>query len=243
MTGSDPPRLTDSLPPRILIVEDEAHIAEGLRFNLELEGYRPEVVETGEAAIERASEFDLVLLDVMLPGSSGFHVAAELRRRNCFVPILMLTARGRTEDVLSGFEAGADDYLPKPFDLSILLARVAGLLRRMTWVRQPAAPMEDSLVHMNGREIDFRSMEVRQGANAFPLTLMETNLLRYFVRHAGEAISRQRLLEEVWGVREDTDTRAIDNFIVRLRKYLEDDPAEPKHLLTVRGVGYRFVLH
>lgn len=224
---------------RVLIVEDETHIADGLRFNLEAEGYRADVVETGEAALESASRYNVVVLDVMLPGIDGFQVAAELRRAGCFVPIVMLTARGSSADILKGFESGADDYLPKPFDLSILIARVGGLLRRSAWVRQSAA--ESHQVRVDDRTIDFRTMEIRGGEQVFPMTLMEANLLRYLVNHAGEAIPRRRLLEDVWGVREDTDTRAIDNFIVRLRRYLEDEPGQPKHLLTVRGVGYRFV--
>ena len=225
---------------RILIVEDEAHIATALCFNLEAEGYRVEVVETGESALERAAGFDIVLLDVMLPGMDGFEVVRQLRRAGCFVPVLMLTARGRLEDTLTGFEAGADDYLPKPFELSILLARAGGLLRRSAWLKHAAATPENQ-IQLNGKTIDFRSMEIRSSAQTFPLTIMEANLLRYLVGHDGEVISRQRLLEEVWGVREDTDTRAIDNFIVRLRRYLEVEPAQPVHLLTVRGVGYRFV--
>jgi DNA-binding response OmpR family regulator len=224
---------------RILVVEDETHIAEGLRFNLEAEGYRATVAETGEAALELAAQSDLVILDVMLPGMDGFEVLGNLRQQGCFVPVLMLTARGRSEDVLKGFAAGADDYLPKPFDLSILIARVNGLLRRAAWTRQSAST--DGEFVIGDRVIDFRTMEVRHGDSQFPLTLMEANLLRYLIRHEGEAISRSRLLEDVWEVREDTDTRAIDNFIVRLRRYLEDEPSQPRHLLTVRGVGYRFV--
>ncbi len=237
---SDPLLRTDS-GPRVLIVEDEIHIATALGFNLEAEGYQVESVDTGEAALEMASRFDLVLLDVMLPGMNGFQVVREMRRTNCYVPVLMLTARGRVEDTLAGFEAGADDYLPKPFDLAILLARAAGLLRRTGWMRQDTTSADDQF-SLNGRTVDFRAMEIRMPDRTYPLTLMEANLLRYLVRHAGEAIPRQRLLEDVWGVREDTDTRAIDNFIVRLRKYLEDEPAQPQHLLTVRGVGYRFVM-
>jgi DNA-binding response OmpR family regulator len=224
---------------KILVVEDEVHIAEGLRFNLEEEGYRATVAETGEAALALATQFDLVILDVMLPGMDGFQVLGNLREQGCFVPVLMLTARGRPEDILRGFASGADDYLPKPFDLSILIARVNGLLRRAAWTRQNAA--SDSEFTIGDRVIDFRTMEVRHGEARFPLTLMEANLLRYLIKHEGEAISRSRLLEDVWGVREDTDTRAIDNFIVRLRRYLEEEPSQPRHLLTVRGVGYRFV--
>jgi two-component system, OmpR family, alkaline phosphatase synthesis response regulator PhoP len=226
---------------RVLIVEDEQHLAEGLRFNLEAEGYLVRTVETGEAAVAmltgaRHEAFDLVVLDVMLPDKDGFTVASELRDARVFVPILMLTARGRPEDVLKGFAAGADDYLPKPTELAILLARIGGLLRRSEWLRRPP----DRYVFA-GRTIDFDTLELRVGDRTLPLTLMEANLLRYLISREGKAVSRKSMLEDVWGVREDTDTRAIDNFIVRLRRYIEEDPARPCHLLTVRGVGYRFV--
>jgi DNA-binding response OmpR family regulator len=171
-------------------------------------------------------------------------VAAELRAAGQYVPILMLTARGRPEDVLAGFEAGADDYLPKPFELSILLARVHGLLRRRQWNErdQPAAAASPAdLFEFAGRTIDFAAMEVRSRGRAFRLTQMESELLRYLVRNAGQAVSRGAILEQVWGLHESTDTRAIDNFIVRLRRYIEDRPASPQYLLTVRGVGYKFV--
>jgi DNA-binding response OmpR family regulator len=234
--------------PRILIVEDERHLADGLRFNLEAEGYQVETVETGEIALDllvpgspEASAFDLLVLDVMLPGKDGFEVIAELRARGQFLPTLILTARGRPEDILIGFEAGADDYLPKPFELAILIARVRGLLRRKEWLRAEPVAAAANLVTVGGRTIDFNALQIRAGAETFPLTVMEANLLRYLLKHEGSAVSRKAMLEEVWGVREDTDTRPIDNFIVRLRRYLEDDPANPKHLLTVRGVGYRFV--
>jgi DNA-binding response OmpR family regulator len=225
---------------RVLIVEDEQHLAEGLRFNLEAEGYAVAVEETGEGAIERLLQrrdpFDLVVLDVMLPGKTGFEVVSELRAARQFVPVLMLTARGRPEDVLKGFAAGADDYLPKPTELAILIARIGGLLRRSKWTR----PLQDEY-SFSGKTIDFDRLELRVGDRTLPLTLMEANLLRHLIRHEGRAVSRKAMLEEVWGVREDTDTRAIDNFIVRLRRYIETEPAKPKHLLTVRGVGYRFV--
>lgn len=221
-------------------MEDEQHLAEGLRFNLEAEGYEVEVVDTGEAALERLFDasrppFDLVVLDVMLPGKDGFTVAAELRAARHFVPVLMLTARGRPDDVLKGFASGADDYLPKPTELAILLARVGGLLRRSEWMKQ-----DRDVYSFAGRTIDFDSLELRVGDRVLPLTLMEANLLRYLISHEGRAVSRKAMLENVWGVREDTDTRAIDNFIVRLRRYIEQEPARPRHLLTVRGVGYRF---
>jgi DNA-binding response OmpR family regulator len=226
---------------RVLIVEDEQHLAEGLRFNLEAEGYSVAVVDNGEAALRQLlgaddERFDLVVLDVMLPGKDGFAVVSELRAAKQFVPVLILTARGRPEDVLKGFSAGADDYLPKPTELAILLARIQGLLRRSEWSRR--APERYTFA---GRTIDFDSLEIRVGARTLPLTLMEASLLRFLIGRQGSAVSRKAMLEEVWGLREDTDTRAIDNFIVRLRRYIEADPSRPKHLLTVRGVGYRFV--
>lgn len=228
---------------RILIVEDERHLAEGLRFNLEAEGYQVEVVEDGESALKmlKAPEpgFDLLMLDVMLPGKDGFQVMRELRAAGHYLPTLMLTARGRPEDILTGFDAGTDDYLPKPFELAILLARIKGLLRRKEWLLAATPIPEPLTVDIGDRTIDFGKLEISKGSQIFPLTLMEANLLRYLLRHAGKAVSRKAILEEVWGVREDTDTRPIDNFVVRLRRYVEDDPAHPRYLLTVRGVGYR----
>ena len=238
---------------RILIVEDEEHLAAGLKLNLEAEGFAAEVEENGAVALERlvaadpdAGRFDVVLLDVMLPGLDGFEVVRRLRAARQFVPVMLLTARSSTDDVLHGFEAGADDYLPKPFDLSILLARVDGLLRRRLWLRGGGdAGQEQELDEflVGGRSIDFRNQVVRGGGGApdQPLTVMEATLLRYLVQHEGQTVSRKTLLEEVWGVRQDTDTRTIDNFVARLRRYVEPEPARPRHLLTVRGVGYRFV--
>jgi len=230
---------------RILIVEDEQHLADGLRFNLEAEGYKVEIVDTGEDALAllaaKPTAFDLVVLDVMLPGKDGFAVASELRQRNQFVPILMLTARGRPEDVLHGFSAGADDYLPKPFDLAILIARIRGLLRRRQWLEKPARESEQSVFEVGGRVIDLNTLQLRTGKETLQLTVMEAKLLRYLVEHEGRTVSRKTILQDVWGLHEDTDTRAIDNFMVRLRRYLEKEPSRPRHLLTVRGVGYRFV--
>lgn len=239
----------------VLIVEDEKHLADGLRYNLEAEAYDVEVVGDGEAALEllltERERYDAVVLDVMLPGMDGFAVAATLREAGQFVPVLMLTARGRPEDVLRGFESGADDYLPKPFDLSILLARLSGLLRRRKWLREatrtdredqaPVRPPQEESFNFDGKTIDFEALELRAGDKSVRLTLMEADLLRYLIKHQGRIVSRKQILEDVWGLHEDTDTRAIDNFIVRLRKYLEEAPSQPRHLLTVRGVGYRFV--
>jgi len=238
---------------RVLVVEDEAHLAQGLRFNLEAEGYHAEVVGDGEAATERLlakkEKFDLIVLDIMLPGKDGFSVVSELRAAKNYVPVLMLTARGRPEDVLKGFASGADDYLAKPFDLSILLARLQGLLRRSEWMRGGRSSEAQNDGHevgdfqqfsFSGKTIDFGALELRSRGNTIHLTLMESELLRHLVRHDGKIVSRKDLLEQVWGLHEDTDTRAIDNFVVRLRRYIEDDPGNPRHLLTVRGVGYRF---
>ena len=228
---------------RVLIVEDEAHLAEGLRFNLEAEGYDADVVDTGESALERLADdgrsYDLVVLDVMLPGMNGFQVTSELRARRQFVPVLMLTARGRPEDVLTGFGAGADDYLAKPAELPILLARIGSLLRRSAWARQKSTNADH--YQFGDKSIDFANLRLTVGSRVLPLTLMEANLLRYLVDHEGQTVSRKAMLEHVWGLREDTDTRAIDNFMVRLRRYIEDEPSRPQHLLTVRGVGYQFV--
>ena len=247
---------------RVLIVEDEAHLAQGLQFNLQAEGHSAEVAGDGEAALDllmgRGEDFDAVVLDVMLPGKDGFTIASELREAKNFVPILMLTARGRPDDVLKGFASGADDYLAKPFELPILLARLQGLLRRRDWMRQGAdvptqnpAQVEANQAQerpagefgtssFDGRTIDFGNLELRGQDSTIHLTVMESELLRHLIKNRGRVVSRKSILEEVWGLREDTDTRAIDNFIVRLRRYLEDNPARPKHLLTVRGVGYRF---
>jgi DNA-binding response OmpR family regulator len=249
----------------VLVVEDEAHLADGLRFNLEAEGYQADVVGDGETALELLSsqplKYSAVVLDVMLPGVDGFTVASQLRQQGQFVPIMMLTARGRPEDVLQGFESGADDYLPKPFELAILVARLHSLIRRSRWEEERARAGESEQVEagevatpqgpgsegetdeftFEGKTIDFGSLELRTGDRMVRLTLMETELLRYLVAHAAVVVSRKSMLQEVWNLHVDTDTRAIDNFIVRLRRYIEDDPSRPRHLLTVRGVGYRFI--
>jgi DNA-binding response OmpR family regulator len=248
---------------RVLVVEDEAHLADGLRFNLQAEGHVVEIASDGETALERLVEknerFDAVVLDVMLPGKSGFEVASALREKKNYVPVLMLTARGRPEDVLQGFASGADDYLPKPFELAILIARLESLLRRSVWMKdmrpsdgivgelpfdgeqETRANIHSDSFSFGDKSIDFGELELRVLGNTIHLTLMEAELLRYLVQSEGRVVSRKSILEDVWGLHEDTDTRAIDNFVVRLRRYSEEDPARPKHLQTVRGVGYRFV--
>jgi DNA-binding response OmpR family regulator len=245
---------------RVLVVEDESHLAEGLRFNLEAEGYTVDIAGDGESALKDLAtrKYDVVVLDVMLPGKSGFDVARSLRDEKNYVPVLMLTARGQPEDVLEGFAAGADDYLPKPFELPIFLARLQGLLRRTQWMRDaPSEAKEDKNVaqrkgsdgaakddlevySFDGTTIDFPALELRANGNVIQLTWMEAKLLRHLIRNAGKTVSRKSMLEDVWGLHEDTDTRAIDNFIVRLRRYIEKNPSRPRYLVTVRGVGYRF---
>lgn len=234
---------------RVLIVEDEEHLADGLRFNLEADGFEVETAYNGELALEKFfvenKSFDAIVLDVMMPRKNGFEVARALREAENFTPILMLTALGKPEDVLNGFEAGADDYLPKPFDLAIFQARLNGLLRRREWfarAREAAKPAaETDIFTVNGKTIDFDNLELKSAAETIHLTLMEAKLLRYLIENEGKPVARKTILEQVWDLHEDTDTRAIDNFIVRLRKYLETDPSTPEILQTVRGVGYRFV--
>jgi DNA-binding response OmpR family regulator len=239
---------------RVLVVEDEAHLAQGLRFNLEAEGHSVHVTDRGEEALtlllKKKEVFDALILDVMLPGKDGFTVARELREAQNYIPLLMLTARTRPEDVLQGFESGADDYLPKPFDLAILLARVESLLRRKNWLHSATPAKSEAtseeekpadIFQFDDRTVDFANLQLRGGGQVFQLTLMEADLLRYLIRNSGKPVSRKAILQNVWNLHEDTDTRAIDNFIVRLRRYIEPVPSKPRHLLTVRGLGYQFV--
>jgi DNA-binding response OmpR family regulator len=232
---------------RLLIVEDEKNLAQGMKFNFELEGYEVDVVGDGSEALAHlasnaARSYDLVILDVMLPGIDGFAVADGTRKAGNFVPILMLTAKSLPSDVVHGLEAGADDYLPKPFDLSVLLARVKGLLRRRDWARGDVGEADDVETALIGEaRVDFKNFQIRSGDQVFPLTLLEAMLLKLLVQNAGRVVTKGEILEKVWNVSADTQTRAVDNFIVRLRRYLEPNTRFPKHLLTVRGAGYRLV--
>jgi DNA-binding response OmpR family regulator len=230
---------------RILVVEDEEHLAQGLRFNLEADGYEVEIAGDGRSAAGRLADpersFDLVILDLMLPEMSGFEVARRARAAGNYAPILILTAKDAPQDLVRGLEEGADDYLTKPFHLDELLARVRGLLRRRRWdgatpgesVPGPAA-VGDATLHFDRFEIDSPRGTVR-------LTTREMGLLRALIDREGEAITRGELLEEVWGLRPDTKTRVVDSFIVRLRRYVEPDPGNPRHIVSVRGHGYRLV--
>ena len=234
---------------RLLIVEDEKNLAKGMKFNFELEGYEVDVVGDGAQALARltpdspvtpATKYDLVVLDVMMPGIDGFEVADRMRKAGNFVPILMLTAKSLPADVVHGLEAGADDYLPKPFDLPVLLARVKGLLRRRDWARGDQTELERARI--GEVEVDFRNFQIQSGTQTFPLTLLEAMLLKLLVQNAGRVVSKGEILEKVWNVSPDTQTRAVDNFIVRLRRYIEPNPRYPKHLLTIRAAGYRLLL-
>lgn len=242
----------ETTAPLIAVVEDEEHLAQGLLFNLQAEGYRTHHESDGDAALawllDPGEPVAAVVLDCMLPGADGFTIVRSLREAGRYTPVLMLTARSRPEDILEGIEAGADDYLPKPFELSILLVRLKSLLRRTAWQSaatpsteqsaQPALPDEYTFNH---RTIRFDALELVAPNRITHLTVMEADLLRHLTQHAGQIVSRKDILEQVWRVHEDTDTRAIDNFIVRLRRLVEDNPTQPRHLLTVRSVGYRFV--
>jgi DNA-binding response OmpR family regulator len=238
--------------PLIVVVEDEDHLAQGLIFNLQAEGYRTHHESDGDSALayllSTEESIAAIVLDCMLPGQDGFAIARALREAQHYTPVLMLTARSRPEEVLEGLEAGADDYLPKPFDLNILLVRIKSLLRRTAWQRaqvtdtaEPEPPPPNSEYAFNHRTIRFDTLELIAPNRFTQLTLMEADLLRYLTDREGQIVSRKDILEQVWRVHEDTDTRAIDNFIVRLRRYIEDDPSTPQHLLTVRGIGYRFI--
>ncbi len=231
---------------KILLVEDEEHLAAGIRFNLELDGYEVEMIGDGLRTAERLAPpdgdagpgFDLVLLDVMLPGLDGFQIVERMRAAGNYTPVLMLTAKGLPEDVVQGLEAGADDYLAKPFDLPVLLARIRGLIRRRDWARGPGEGPQSARV--GEFDVDFVQFEIgRPGAPRVRLTLLEAMLLKLLVLRRGQVVTKAEILEKVWNLSPDTETRAVDNFVMRLRRHLDDDPRSPRLLETVRGVGYR----
>jgi DNA-binding response OmpR family regulator len=229
---------------RLLLVEDEANLAKGIEFNLELEGYDVRVVGDGLAAEAlvtgpHAERFDLVVLDIMLPGLDGLSLAQRMRAAGNYTPVLVLTAKSLPEDIVQGLSAGADDYLAKPFDLPVLLARVKGLLRRRDWTRGDGTP---ETVQVGPAAVDFRNFEIQARGETFRLTVLEAMLLKLLVQNQGRVVGKAEILEKVWNLSPDTETRAVDNFIVRLRRYLEDNPRFPKHLLTVRGAGYKLTI-
>jgi len=228
---------------RILVVEDEEHLAHGLRFNLEAEGHEVESVGDGRSAIERLSDlgnaYDAVILDLMLPEMGGFEVARRARAAGNYVPILILTAKDAPQDLVRGLEEGADDYLTKPFRLDELLVRVRGLLRRRRWDGASAAGAPPGPLRVGAATVHFDRFELETPRGTVQLTTREMGLLRALLDREGEAVTRGELLEQVWGLRPDTRTRVVDSFIVRLRRYLEPDPSHPRHIVSVRGHGYR----
>jgi two-component system, OmpR family, alkaline phosphatase synthesis response regulator PhoP len=242
---------------KVLLVEDEEHIAQGLRFNLQNQGYEVTVLDNGNRALEMLGrqKFDLIILDIMLPGSDGIEIARARRRQGDWTPILMLTAKDDAKEVIAGIEAGADDYMAKPFDLEELLARVKGLLRRQVWMRtsrggeKASSTASDSGAVFEGPEtltfgecrIDFKTLRaVGADGTESELSPKEASIMRLFAQHPDEVITRGRLLEEVWGLKSTLQTRTVDNFILRLRKRFEEVPENPRHILSVRGAGYRF---
>jgi two-component system alkaline phosphatase synthesis response regulator PhoP len=227
--------------PRILLVEDEKHIAQGIIFNLEHEGFLITHAETGTAAMDAfgRQSFDLVVLDLMLPDSHGFDLCREMRRTQPQLPILMLTALGEEQDRVKGLKEGADDYLTKPFSLDEFLLRVRGMLRRSAWYQPSQIKTED--YQFGSNLIDLNNLAAETTKGKIRITELEGRMLAVFFSNEGETLTRATLLKSVWGMAEDTETRTLDNFIVRIRKYFEEDPANPKHFLTVRGRGYQFI--
>jgi len=230
----------------ILIVEDEESIAKGLKFNFEAEGFQTTVLGDGRSTIkffeEHLGAVDLIVLDLMLPGMSGYEICRAIREVDSGVPVMVLSARTLSEDRAYAFDCGADQYITKPFALPELLSRARNLLdrkRRLQGTAKSAPSLEP--VEFDGVYVDFRKFEIRRAEETFPLTTMEAQLLAYFIEHDGGVLSRQQLLRDVWDQQAEIGTRTIDNFVMRLRRYIEVDPANPTHLLSVRGTGYRFV--
>ncbi len=232
-----------SEPQRLLIVEDEDHLAAGLKLNLELEGYTVDVASNAKEAGQRLLDpngYDAIVLDVMLPDVNGFDLCKRFREAGNFVPVIMLTARSSPEDRVLGLEAGADDYLVKPFELDELLARVRSVLRRQRWEQVSGTNSKAQTLSFGEAQINFDTHEVVVRGEPAQLTQLELDLLRYFAENAGRVLSRTELLERVWKLRNYGNTRTVDNFISRLRRRFEPDPSSPVHFLSVRGAGYKF---
>jgi len=225
---------------KIMLVEDEESLAVGLKFNLEEEGYEVSHARDGREALEfyEKENYDLIILDVMLPYVNGFEVAEQIREKNPQLPILMLTARTRKEDKIHGLELGADDYMTKPFHLDELLLRVKGMLRRKEWYVQ--AVNNSPIFTFGNNKINFETLICSCGDKEIRLTPHEAMAMQFLIEHKGKPVSRKELLEKVWNITSEVETRTVDNFIVRLRKYFEEDPANPKYIKSVRGIGYMF---
>ncbi len=221
-----------------MIIEDDISILEGLKDNLEFEGYQVITETSGKRGLKLATEKDigLLLLDIMLPGLNGYEICRTIKKENPELPIIMLTARGSEMDKVSGLDTGADDYITKPFSLPELLARIRAAFRRTT--DEPAAP--EYYLFGNVR-IDFVKLQAHVGGHEVSLSPKEFAILEYLIRHEGKAIHRHDLLNEVWGYKAMPTTRTVDNFIMDLRKKLEENPSKPKHFLSIRGIGYRFL--
>ena len=231
-------------PARLLVVEDEAHLAAGLQLNFELEGFHVDVAGNARdaSALLTGEPYDVIVLDVMLPDTDGFELCRRMRKVGNFTPVIMLTARSRPEDRVQGIDAGADDYLPKPFELDELLARVRSLIRRRAWERdQKIEPHAGEIVQVGEVKINFATHEAWLRDEPLRLTSLEYDLVAYFLANPKRVISREELMENVWKLRNYPNTRTVDNFIVRLRKYFEADAARPTFFLSVRGAGYKFV--
>lgn len=225
---------------RILIVEDEETLAVGLEYNLSEEGYAVVRADDGRKALEyfESQEFDLIILDIMLPFYDGFEVAQKIREKSPKIPILMLTARTSVKDRVKGLEIGADDYLTKPFHLQELLLRISGMLRRKMWYT--SSTNAQPVVVFGDNEINFENLTCRAGERKIRLTHREAMILKYLIEHRGKIVSRKELLENVWNISSEIETRTVDNFIMRLRKYFEPNPSKPVYIKSIRSAGYMF---
>ncbi len=244
MSDPRPSSGADSRLATVLVVEDEAHLAAGLRLNLELDGYRvvnARTVREAGAQLVQAAPIDLILLDVNLPDGDGYTFCKQLRDAGHYTPVIMLTARSAAEERVRGLDSGADDYMPKPFELAELLARVRSALRRSGW--RSGGPPDTALGELRFGQayINFDTQDATASGKPVRLTQLELDLVRYFAQNPGRVLSREELLERVWKLRNAPNTRSVDNFIVRLRKYFEPLPDKPVHFLSHRGAGYRFM--